>query len=223
MDGRLLVFGGQSGGDFFDDLWAFDPARRRWTKLDGGKAPTARYGQAGDAIGDRFVITHGFTFATRFDDTWSYGTSWRDVSPSSGPRPVKRCLHRALHLSSAERMVLYGGQTNDVPYLDDTWLYDPDARKWSEVTGRSPGARNLYAAVTTTERLYLFGGKSEKGVLDDLWSFDGRTWGRLDPKGTPPARGGAEGARMAGPSMLVFSGTDGSDELDDLWELALPA
>jgi N-acetylneuraminic acid mutarotase len=44
IEGRLLVFGGQSGPDvFFNDLWAFDPSARRWERLaQDGPAPVPR-------------------------------------------------------------------------------------------------------------------------------------------------------------------------------------
>ncbi len=39
----LVVFAGQAGTAFFDDLWAFDPAAERWRRLaSGGDAPVAR-------------------------------------------------------------------------------------------------------------------------------------------------------------------------------------
>ena len=220
---RVLLFGGQGGqGVFFNDLWSFDVAEESWTRVsDGGAAPSPRYGAGGTAVGSDLTISHGFTDAGRFDDTWSFANAWTDVSPASGPRPIKRCLHRIAHLQGLNRLVLFGGQTNGVPFLGDTWVFDPGSRSWREMKGKAPSPRNLYAAGATSDALYVFGGNGEGGELGDLWTFDGTEWAKLnagDP--SPGARGGIDFAVLEG-RMLLFGGSDSSGELDDLWELAL--
>jgi hypothetical protein len=220
---QLLLFGGQGGrGVFFNDLWEFDVLRERWTRLAGeGPAPSPRYASAGTAVGTEFTISHGFTDAGRFDDTWSFSSGWKDVSPRTGPRPIKRCLHRLVNVKALGRLVLFGGQTNGEPFLGDTWLYEPQARAWTEVKGPSPGARNVYAAAAADDALYLFGGNGSAGPLGDLWSFDGEQWKKESPgEPRPSARSGVDFAALGG-SMLLFGGSDASGELDDLWELTL--
>lgn len=219
---KLLMFGGQGGqGVFFNDLWAFDVATERWRMLaDDG--PSARYGAGGTALGTTLTISHGFTDAGRFDDTWSFSKKWSDVSPAAGPRPIERCLHRLVSVEAKDRLVLFGGQTNGVPFLGDTWLYDPGAESWTEVKGPAPSPRNLYAAGTASSALFVFGGHGEGGELGDLWSFDGERWSELPKlKPRPGPRGGIDFAVMNG-RMLLFGGSDSSGELDDLWELTAP-
>jgi N-acetylneuraminic acid mutarotase len=226
VSGHLVVFGGQGGpGRFFNDAWAFDPVAGTWAKLaPQGAVPEARYGAGGSLVGSSLVVSHGFTDSGRFDDTWALASGWTDVSPKTGTRPVKRCLHRTVFLPGLGRMVLFGGQTTGTPFLGDTWLYDPNTQSWTEVKRPGPTARNLYAAAGTANTLYLFGGAGVSGALADTWSFDNSGWKKLSPGGSPPpARSGVEGAVMAGPSILVFGGTDGKTELADLWELTLPA
>lgn len=223
VEGRLLLFGGQGGaGEFFDDTWTFEPGKAEWTSLRTKRAPAERYGAGGTRVGSRFLISHGFTDSGRFDDTWSFGDDWRNVSPSGGRRPVERCLHRIAYLGSARRVVLFGGQTTGTPFLGDTWLYDPDRRRWVELPGRGPGRRNLYALGATPDALYLFGGYVSGGARDDLWLFNGSRWREIEPRGkTPGRRGGVDAAMLPGPNMLTFGGNDGSDDLDDLWELTI--
>lgn len=218
----LFVFGGQGGqGLFFNDLWAFDAAQESWRQLGEG-GPSPRYGAGGTAVATTLAISHGFTDAGRFDDTWSFSKAWSDVSPASGPRPIERCLHRLVYVNELNRLVLFGGQTNGVPFLDDTWLYDPAAKTWTEVTGPAPPPRNLYAAGATSSALYVFGGNGNDGELRDLWSFDGESWSELSQgKPRPGARGGIDFASLGG-RMLLFGGSDASGELDDLWELTTP-
>lgn len=223
--GRLFVFGGQAGpSEFFNDVWAYDPASEGWLPVSAsGAKPAARYGAGGDAVGDAFVVTHGFTNSGRFDDTWRLlqPGSWTNVSPPSG-RPIKRCLHRAVYVPGIRKMLLFGGQTNGVPFLGDTWLYDTAGRTWTQVRGAAPGARNVYAAVARESNLVLFGGESAAGPRDDVWRFDGATWRQLSVAGAKPsARSGIEGA-LVGSTMLVFGGTQNGTLLADLWELTLP-
>jgi hypothetical protein len=81
----MLVFGGQAGGAFFNDLWAF-PRTTEVGEHHGIEPvlPSKRYGAAGalDPAG-RFLVTHGFT-DTAFNDTGRLllkGGAWTEVSP----------------------------------------------------------------------------------------------------------------------------------------------
>lgn len=227
LEDGLIVFGGQGrGDDFFNDVWRYDLTARRWTQLKPrGTLPAKRYGASSIPHGDEMIVSHGFTFQGRFDDTRGLRTdtpAWRDLTPS-GRKPVERCLHRAALLEDTNQMLLFGGQTTGKPYLGDTWVMDIAKRTWRQARGAGPSARNLYALIGVGNQAYLFGGFGADGALADTWNFDGAAWRKLTPDGeAPPARGGVEGALVGGTAMLVFGGATGSDELDDLWELTLP-
>ena len=226
-DGSLIVFGGQGrGNEFFNDAWRYDIDARRWRQLQPkGSAPAKRYGASSVAHGSDLIVSHGFTFQGRFDDTRSLRSDpprWRDLTPP-GTKPVERCLHRAALLEATNTMLLFGGQTTGTPYLGDTWLFDFAEGEWRKMPGDGPSPRNLYAMIGVEGQAYLFGGLASGGALRDTWLFDGAAWRELSPEGDPPpGRGGVEGALTAGGTMLVFGGSDGSGELDDLWELTLP-
>ena len=110
---RLILFGGQAG-TFFSDTWAFDIASGNWRQLSADDAgPSRRYGHSAiyETSRDRMVISHGFTDAGRFDDTWAFdlrAISWSNLSPNSN-RPLRRCLHHAAYDAANNRMYLYGG------------------------------------------------------------------------------------------------------------------
>src|SRR6266404_2037052 len=79
---RVIVIAGQ-GASFFGDVWAYDFRTNSWTQLNADlNGLTPRYGHSAvyDAKRDRIVISHGFTSAGRFDDTWAFDlatNSWR--------------------------------------------------------------------------------------------------------------------------------------------------
>lgn len=231
LSNRLIVFGGQSGdGTFVNDLWTYDPATDLWTQLDSGSGPSPRYGAASALTVDgQLIVTHGFTDQGRFNDTWRYdfdAGTWTDISPP-GQRPIERCLTRAAWTEVMDQhLLMFGGQTNDAPFLGDFWAL-AEGRDWSEVVRvPHPGARNQYSMVydATGHRIVMFGGDSEGGPLNDLWTFDAddEFWTNTIIDGAnPSARYGHDAAWVASRSaMLVFGGHDGQSELNDLWELA---
>ena len=237
VHGRMVVFGGQSaGGAFFDDIWAFHMAFDvagvgTWARLKSGEVgPSARYGAAGalDPTG-RLLISHGFTDAGRFDDTWGFdlaGESWTEASPQ-GARPLERCLMRSVWDPSSGRLLMFGGQSTGIPFLGDLWELTEDG--WFERTAEpKPSPRNFYAMAFDDEggRLLLFGGSTQDGPANDLWQLDSasNSWSEESPEGeAPSARFGHDAVWLPDTrSLVVFGGRSGSQDLNDLWELSLP-
>ena len=222
----LVIWSGQADANFFNDLWAYDPATNAWRRLPaGGDVPDERYGSCA-AIGPdgRLWISHGFTATGRFDDTRAYdfaSEAWTDETPS-GQGPVKRCLHDCLWAADG-RFLLYGGQTDDVPALGDLWVLDPVARTWTEQPPPAPGARQLYAQATLGDHAYVFGGRDDDGrYLGDTYGLDVRTlgWAPVDAPGGPSPRAGASLIPDAERGrLLLFGGTGRDDATNDLWEL----
>lgn len=227
----MVVFGGQAGSDFFDDLWAFDPMAGSWRALPGdGRRPEARYGTCA-AVGPdgRLWVSHGFTASGRFGDTraWNPATGrWAVETPRTGDAPVERCLHDCLW-SPDGRFLLYGGQTTGVTSLGDRWALDPVAGAWSRLTGPDAGPRRQYAVAADASQAWVFGGLDDGDrPRDDLWRWDlvGGGWARVtlaDGSDLPSARSGA--TLVADPArgrLLLFGGTGGQGATADLWQLA---
>lgn len=223
VDGHWVIFGGQNGTTFYNDAWAFDSIHGTWLQLKvGAPRPAGRQGASGTTIANSLTISHGLNTRGRLDDTWALSTKWTNVTPRSGPRPAKRCFHRAEYLTGSTQMVLFGGQGITASYLSDTWLYDPRTLAWKQATAAGPSARTLYASCATTNHMYIFGGAARGGPLRDLWAFNGEKWRAHNVAGAPRPRSATEGATIAGPAMLLFGGHDGKRELADFWELRLP-
>lgn len=74
--GRVVLYGGvlDQFSTRFDDLWAFDPASRRWTELLASNAPGRRggyYGMAYDSTRGSFLLSCGRqAYDVWLDETW---------------------------------------------------------------------------------------------------------------------------------------------------------
>ena len=213
---RLVVFGGQSGG-FFSDVWAYDIAANVWQQLapDGG-GPPSRYGHSAiyDPKLDRLVISHGFTTAGRFDDTWAFDlktNSWKNITPA-GTRPTKRCLHHAVLDEAANTMYLYGGCSSGFGPCpqDDLWALDLATNTWQALTAtpRPPGRfQNGLAFDAVRRRVVVFGGVVSGGNADDVWEYDiaARTWQIATLNGAVTGRARLE-TTVAGNDIYFFGG-----------------
>lgn len=224
---RLIIALGQgNGGAFFNDVWGFDGAE--WTRLFGEvDGPEVRYGagSAHDTGANRLVISHGFTDEGRYNDTWVFdldSAKWIEIS-TSGAFPIKRCLTRCSWHQASQSMILFGGQTDDNPFLGDFWDLDVAGRKWSERSPSPlPGPRNLFGAALdeNSGRWYITGGNTPNGPTSDSWVYDFASgdWSMLTVASAAGRRYSAD-ATIAGGKLYVFGGFDGDRELNDTWVL----
>ena len=226
---RLIAFGGQAGS-FFSDVWAYDIAANSWRQLSRDQAgPSRRYGHSAilDPARDRMVISHGFTDAGRFDDTWALDfatNTWLDLSPPSG-RPLRRCLHHAAYNPAGREMLLYGGCASGFGLcpLGDLWSFDLESNRWTE---RKPAAppppRQHYGLAFDAPRgkMVVFGG-SGAGFLNDVWEYDpaAASWSQPPLQGAAPeARQRHEAAYAADQgAAYFFGGVTASGPSNELW------
>jgi N-acetylneuraminic acid mutarotase len=234
LPGRgLLVFAGQNGSAFYNDLWVFDPKASTWTKLPArGDPPVPRYGSCAvlTSTGHLF-ISHGFTEEQRrfFDSRlYDFATGeWTDATPTAGDLPVARCLHHCFE-SADGPLILFGGQTTGVPALGDLWRLDlqQEAASWKRIDEPLPAARNLYAFARTESAFIVFGGGSlERGYLSDTWAFSASDLTAAPLKtsgGPPPGRSAASFVEDAARHrLLLFGGRDAGHAFADVWSLEL--
>jgi Galactose oxidase, central domain len=233
----LVVFAGQAGAQFFNDLWAYDPASNAWRSLPAsGSRPVSRYGSCASLGPDgRLWISHGFTSeGQRFSDTRAYDFEtgmWTDETPAA-EAPTPRCLH-ACWWTSEGKLVLFGGQTTGIAALGDLWRLTvgerPGTNTWTQLEPPSglPAGRNLYASARWGPATAVFGGQGlDGGYLADTWLLaDDQTSISLELTApAPSARSGAEMiADLVNGRLLLFGGRDGESAFGDLWQLVVPA
>jgi hypothetical protein len=231
---RALLYGGYVSTEEAN-LWALSLSPpTAWSELY--SAPSARMGHTAivDRVRDRMIVhggQRGFNAADRLSETWSLDlsdlASWT-LLPTTGTPPV-RSYHGAVWDSAGDRMVLWGGDSDQ-----QTWALDLATLDWSPlaVAGTPPPARRSHTTIfdPVRRRMIVFGGEdiATSGYRNDVWALDLSavpTWIPLAPGGSPPSpRTGA--AAIYDPTqdrMLLFGGRVQFGQGNDLWSLSLAA
>lgn len=229
--GKLFLFGGEQASLFFNDLWALDLETLTWELIDdGSSAPSPRYATSLVFDGDNgLIVSHGFTFEGRFDDTWRYdieSRGWSDISPDPATRPLPRCLHEAVWSSETESMLLFGGCSSGYGPCPqgDLWEWKDDA--WTQLSVSGPSARSNPSLVVddASDSLVLFAGLTEGGRANDLWvaaaNDDALTWTNEIAANGPSPRSSHDAVYSAG-AIYLFGGLTDDGAANDLWRLKI--
>src|SRR5262249_2237616 len=100
---------------------------------------------------------------------------------STSPAARGQIQGQFVYDSTHRRFVLFGGRCFDPArcayggMLNDTWVYDPVANAWTEITAAvRPPPRNQGQMFFDQAHgvVVLYGGSSAAGVLNDLWTLD---------------------------------------------------
>jgi hypothetical protein len=143
---RVILFGGGDWDYDMDDTWAYDYNTDTWEeiKLSDGTHPGTREGHAMvyDSSADQMLLYGGMRQwggDVGGLETWSfdYSTStWTFLEPDQ--TPGRRSAHAMAYDAQADRVILFGGQSTELfDFTNQTWVYDPKANTWTDVT-RSP-------------------------------------------------------------------------------------
>ncbi|GFZ89161.1 hypothetical protein GCM10008018_39180 [Paenibacillus marchantiophytorum] len=173
----------------------------------------------GSGAGRFTVQSNTYAPASKLTDyTWSRVTL--NLSPDA------RQAASMIYDEQAGNVVMFGGQGNS-GLLDDTWIWDGSEKKWQEMLNRSPKPLKRKGAVmafdAVSQKVLLFGGEGQSGVLGDTWLWDGidAKWEQVTGlAASPSARGGAQLA-FDGEHLVLFGGYTGSGNsktpLGDTW------
>ena len=143
-------------------------------------------------------------------DTWTYdGSRWVHANVS-GPSP--RYFAALAYDAPRNVFVLFGGETAKGT-SDETWTWDPNRSKWTEMSPshKPPPRRDAAMAYDRGhQEVVLYGGlipdQGEGHDGSDTWTWNGNDWTEVSADNNGP--GDRSGPRMvaAGNRVLMFGG-----------------
>jgi len=230
---RLMMFGGMSTGSqtqVFEDTWIFDWGTESWRLLEVEPHPPPRmdYGIVYVPELEGFILFGGWNNGGVLGDTWLYdcaSRAWTELHPSTAPEARTSfglCLDEANGV-----LVLYGGYTDDLPDMGDTWLYDYNTNTWTQAApvANPPslyGSELIYDPSTRT--VLMFGGHYYEGDTDHfirtIWQCDTAAdiWIDLQVQGGPSERYWQNTAYDSeDDTVIIFGGRRLGDQYDDTW------
>jgi hypothetical protein len=241
---RMIVFGGfaSSGAGVVyetNDVWALslsDPPT--WTQLTSndpfGPAARQRHSAIYDPIRDRMVVYGGEAqYLNFFSDTWALSLSgsptWTQLSTAGDPH--WRYSHSAVYDALQDRMVVYGGTTDQSVggSFSEAWsLPMSGTPTWQLLDPSSPaGPRWGHTAVLDPmdDRMLVFSGVGNY-YLPDCWSMslkDPQGWTCVSPDPLRPERQYLASA-LYDPlqkRLIVLGGRTPEHVVTDLWSFSL--
>jgi hypothetical protein len=119
--------------------------------------------------------------------------------------------------------VLFYGGVGDQPIYSDTWLFDLETMKWTELKpAKNPGPRRAFCMAQLMEnKVVLFGGDSGYRC-NDTWIYDitENNWTRVPlfiPDPMPPKCEHGMMAQIDTGKVLFFGGWNAIKALDETW------
>lgn len=184
---KIVLFGGgvfpRSQGPWNTETWELDGHQWNLASSTGpeGRVTTMVYDNK-----NKVVILFGGVGAPgpdkkqpNFRDTWSWdGKMWQKLSDHG---PAERSRHAMVYHKKLGKVILYGGEKNNVEQLGDMWQWDGKA--WTEIIMKqpNPGKRRVHALAYDEIRdvMVLFGGMHNDELMSDTWEWDGKIWRRI--------------------------------------------
>ena len=173
-DGRLWISHGFTQDDGrFDDTRAYDFATGEWTdETPAGDRPVKRclHDCYWSAAGTLILYGGQTTGVPALGDIWSYDPTVEAWTEG----PLVAASPRQLYALAPDDGLVFGGGTLDGGFLGDTWRIDPLTLQLTQViveTGPSARSGSTLLSVLAADRMLLFGGQNETGVLSDVWAL----------------------------------------------------
>jgi hypothetical protein len=230
---RLMMFGGMHEGSqaqVFEDTWIFDWGTESWRPLEVELHPPPRmdYGMVYVPELEGFILFGGWNTGGWLGDTWLYdcaSQTWAELHPAAAPEARNSfgfCCDEANGV-----VVLYGGYTDALPDMGDTWLYDYSANTWTEASPEvSPpalyGCEMIYDP--STGAVLLFGGHYYENDRDffvrSIWEYDvaANMWTERPTQSGPSERYWQNTAYNAEDgTVIIFGGRRLGSQYDDTW------
>jgi N-acetylneuraminic acid mutarotase len=205
---EMIVWGGQSGANIFDEGGRYNPLSDSWTPTSLVNAPEGRGNHSAIWTGTEMIVWGGSTWEDPYEQTGGrYNPttdSWQGTTLTNAPEG--RNLHQAVW--SGSEMIVWGGRIA-TGFANNGGRYDPVTNSWQAVSlTNAPGPRALFAAVWTEDEMIVWGG------LNGFFSYaeDGGRYNPLSNSWTTTSQSNAPDGRArfdavwTGQEMIVWGG-----------------
>ena len=175
-----------------------------------------------DSKRHELVLFGGFTESGYFNDVWIYDIAekeWRE-SELAGTSPSPRGAMSFSYNPENDYFVMFGGFSN-LGFFSDTWVLDPSAEAWLEVTPENspPPVRSRMVYYDAAGVSTFFGGdmipsEGHQGSpvpYGKTWAYDAmdKTWTEISTDGGPSPRAlNGIAYDSDSKSIVIFGGTD---------------
>jgi N-acetylneuraminic acid mutarotase len=242
-NGKAILFGGTEGligiiegaGNIInDDTWVYDSEKQVWKEIDPVVRPPARYmhRMVFDQRIQKTFLFGGHGISPGFNrDIWTFEflpKNWTKYPATEGP--MARSDQSMIYDSTNEKVILFGGSTNNDRLLADTWTYDSNTNVWEQMlTAVHPAARNCHTMFfdPIDDIAILFGGQvhnqsttNNHWFSNEIWAYnyDRNEWSELNGSNRPePRYRHTMTYDTFGQQALLFGGSNGDSVLGDTW------
>ena len=174
----MVMFGGT--GSFSADTWRLDVVSKTWSVLKGSGAPgqppplfQITNSMVYDRANDVFILFGGRCESCSPNvrgETWAYDlntNTWINMQPAVSP-PARQ-QHTMVYDTVNEVVIAFGGKSAAGLLLNDTWVYDYPANRWSQVnTPVAPSPRRLHGlAYDSVNQVSV-----TTGGVADVWQLE---------------------------------------------------
>jgi len=180
----------------------------------------------------QIILFGGFSSSDRIGDTWTYSiaeNAWTRISASPSPPP--RSDAGFVYDEAHGVAVLFGGYGLNDSHPDDTWVFDPEAGAWTQMSPQmSPPA--MYGCMMVYDRAnqasLLHGGhwssSTQSGIhgyISSIWVYDldEDSWTEIQTASKPPGRYWHMMAydTSRGESLIHGGSAGGDNPMSDAW------
>ncbi|HOB70584.1 MAG TPA: kelch repeat-containing protein, partial [bacterium] len=195
---KVILFGGLTDWGASEEMWEWDGKRWDLVIPESFSNPAGRDSHAAvyDSEQNCMILFGGWTDSGAENIIWKWdGRSWEEVVPATSDVPTVRFSHAMAYDKNRNRIVLFGGLTED-GINDETWEWD--GAKWEKIIPENnifPSARHGHSMIydESLQKVLLYGGNTAEGSEEwngELWGWNGTKWEKFDiSKNSSSARG----------------------------------
>jgi N-acetylneuraminic acid mutarotase len=216
-NGKMYVFGGTDGTNYYDDLWEYEFATDNWSWKAEGATPRDTH-SAVVYNGKMYIFGGWDENLGRSNDVWEYDFLTNSFSQKASGASARN-QHSAVQYDG--KMYIFGGSGVTGYVLDTLWEYDIAADTWTKKSA-APVSRKTHSAIVHNGKMYVSAGFDNSDVSNTLLEYDftSDTWTQ---KSAIPFVSVDQQAVYSNGSIYVFGGLteDGGGSLtflNDVWK-----